>query len=316
MRKSLAVLALLLAGTASAGQLRPPQPAAAQSAEDAKLRKLFADSDEASLRRNPINGIFRGDLRYADRLGNYYTDAYTAAERAAVVSDLAAIRRIDRARLNRVNQIAYDVFLADQTRALKSFAPGVQRVVKYLPMDHFSGFQSFYPDFASGQGAAPFKTVLGYENNLKRNAEYASTYDRVIGLFREGMKRRIVQPKLVVRNMIGQFEKLDAQGVEGSVFYAPVKTFPDGISAADQARLRAAYARQVRDVIVPAHRKMRDFLANEYLPAARDSVGLSALPGGAALYAHAIESNTTLQLSAEYVHQLGLSEVARIRAEM
>jgi uncharacterized protein (DUF885 family) len=316
MRKSLAVLALLLAGTVSAGQLRPPPPAAAQSAEDAKLRKLFADSDEASLRRNPINGIFRGDLRYADRLGNYYTDAYTAAERAAVVSDLAAIRRIDRARLNRVNQIAYDVFLADQTRALKSFAPGVQRVVKYLPMDHFSGFQSFYPDFASGQGAAPFKTVLGYENNLKRNAEYAATYDRVIGLFREGMKRRIVQPKLVVRNMIGQFEKLEAQGVEGSVFYAPVKTFPDGISAADQARLRAAYARQVRDVIVPAHRKMRDFLANEYLPAARDSVGLSALPGGAALYAFAIESNTTLPLSAEYVHQLGLSEVSRIRAEM
>jgi uncharacterized protein (DUF885 family) len=316
MRKSLAILALLLAGTASAGQLRPPPPAAAQSAEDAKLRKLFADSDEASLRRNPINGIFRGDLRYADRLGNYYTDAYTAAERAAVVKDLAAIRRIDRARLNRVNQIAYDVFLADQTRALKGFAPGVQRVVKYLPMDHFSGFQSFYPDFASGQGAAPFKTVLDYENNLKRNAEYAATYDRVIGLFREGMKRRIVQPKLVVRNMIGQFEKLDAQGVERSVFYAPVKTFPEGISAADQARLRAAYARQVRDVIVPAHRKMRDFLANEYLPAARDSVGLSALPGGAALYAHAIESNTTLPLSAEYVHQLGLSEVARIRAEM
>jgi uncharacterized protein (DUF885 family) len=104
--------------------------------------------------------------------------------------------------------------------------------------------------------------------------------------------------------------------VEGSVFYAPVKTFPDGISAADQARLRAAYARQVRDVIVPAHRKMRDFLANEYLPAARDSVGLSALPGGAALYAFAIESNTTLPLSAEYVHQLGLSEVSRIRAEM
>jgi uncharacterized protein (DUF885 family) len=138
----------------------------------------------------------------------------------------------------------------------------------------------------------------------------------VIALFREGMKRKIVQPKLVVRNMIGQFDKLIAQGVEGSVFYAPVKKFPDGVSEADRTRLRAAYAAQVKDVIIPAHKKMRDFLANEYLAAARDSVGTSALPGGAAVYSYAIESNTTLPLTADYVHNLGLSEVKRILAEM
>lgn len=315
MRHAVTALALLLAGTAAAQPGQAPA-VATQSAEDARLRKLFADSDEAMLKRQPIMAIFRGDLRYADRLGDYYTDAFIAAERAAVVGDLAAIKRIDRAKLSPVNKIAYDVFRADQERALKGFAPAIIAVSKFLPIDHFTGFQAFYPGFASGQGAAPFKTMLDYENNLKRNAEYAAAYERVIGLFREGMKRRIVQPKLVVRNMIDQFDKLNAPAVEESLFYGPVKQFPEEMSAADQARLRAAYAAQVRDVIVPAHKRIRDFLANEYLPAARDSVGTSALPGGAALYAYSIESNTTLPLTADYVHGLGLAEVKRIRAEM
>ena len=116
--------------------------------------------------------------------------------------------------------------------------------------------------------------------------------------------------------MIEQFDNLIKQGVETSVFYGPVKKFPDGISAADQARLRTAYATQIRDVILPAHQRMRDFLANEYLAKARDTVGLGGMPGGDKLYAYLIESNTTLPLKAEDVHQLGLREVARITREM
>lgn len=116
--------------------------------------------------------------------------------------------------------------------------------------------------------------------------------------------------------MIGQFDNLLKEAIEESTFYGPVKKFPEAITPADQARLRAAYAKQIRDVIYPAHQRMRDFLANTYLPVARDTVGLSALPGGAALYDYKIESNTTLPLKAEDVHQLGLSEVKRILAEM
>ncbi|MEO5867259.1 MAG: DUF885 domain-containing protein, partial [Sphingomonas sp.] len=178
------------------------------------------------------------------------------------------------------------------------------------------GFQTFYPDFASGQGAAPFKTLLDYENNLKRNADYAKLLDRAISGLRQGMKDGIVQPKLVVTNMIGQFDNLIKEGVEGSTFYGPMKKFPDAVGAADQARLRAAYAAQIRDVIIPAEQRVRDFLANEYLPKARDTVGLSAIPGGTKLYAYLIEQRTTLPMTADAVHQLGLSEVARILKEM
>lgn len=305
------------AATAAVGQALPPPTAqAGDSVEDTKLKALFYASDEASLKRNPVSAIFRGDLRYADHLGAYLTDAFTAAERAAAEADLAALGRIDRAKLTAVDQIAYDVFETNTRITLRGYAPDLLKIQRDLPMDHFSGFQTFYPDFASGQGAAPFKTLLDYENNLKRNAEYAAVLDRAIGLFREGMKDGIVQPRLVVDNMIGQFDNLIKEGVEGSTFAGPLKTFPASISAADQARLRTAYATQIRDVILPAEQRVRDFLANEYRAKARESVGVSAMPGGAKLYAYLIEQNTTLPLTADAVHTLGLSEVARLLKDM
>ena len=309
--------AVLLAAAAPVmGQSAPVAAAGAQAVEGARLKALFAASDEANLKRNPVAALFRGDLRYADRLGEVLTDAKTVAERGARAADLAALARIDRAKLSPVDRIAYDVFRQEKTVELKGLAPQYDRIERLLPIDHFSGFQIFYPDLASGSGAAPFKTVADYDNNLKRNAQYAVILDRALARFREGMAAGIVYPRLVVENMIAQFDKLAPQNAADSVFYGPVKTFPDAVPAADRARLTAAYTAQIRDVLNPAHRRMRDFLKAEYLPRARTTVGLSALPGGAALYDYRIEANTSLQPTADAVHRLGLGEVARILKEM
>ncbi|KTT73903.1 DUF885 domain-containing protein [Sphingomonas endophytica] len=312
------LLAALLVGTAGApslAQTAAPAAAPATSA-DARLRALFHESDEASLKRNPVSALFRGDMRYADQLGDYFTDAYLAAERAAAEHDLAVLGTIDRAALNPVDQLAYDTFRQQTQTTLRGFAPDLVALTIVRPLDHFYGIQTFYPELASGQGAAPFKTVADYENNLKRNAQYAVMLDQAIGRFREGMKTGVVQPKLVVRNVIGQLDNLLAGGVEASPFYGPIKMMPDSIPEAERARLTAAYAKQIAEVLNPAQARLRDFLRTDYLPVARDSVGLSAMPGGARLYDYLIESNTTLPLKADAVHQLGLSEVARITRAM
>src|SRR3954471_23539526 len=107
-RSALIVAALLLAPLAASGQT--PAPAAAPQGAGARLRQLFHDSDEDALRRNPIQGVFRGDYRYAAHLGDYVTDAYYAAERAAAESELARLRAIDREALNPTDRLAYDVF--------------------------------------------------------------------------------------------------------------------------------------------------------------------------------------------------------------
>ena len=282
----------------------------------ADLKKLFAESDEDSLRRNPVNALFRGDMRYADKLGDSITDAYYEGERRAAVNELARLAKINRASLNETDKIAYDVFKSNTELTLRGYAPELLSLSKVRPIDHFFGFQVFYPEFASGQGAAPFNTLADYENNLKRHRDYITYLDRAIGRFREGMKAGVVHPKLIVNNMIGQFDLQIGQGVDGSPLYAPAKKFPDAISAADQARLKAEYSAVIRDGIIPANTRMRDFLKNEYLPVAREGVGLVHMKGGAAFYNYQILSNTTLPLTANYIHNLGLSEVARIKREM
>ncbi|MES2497900.1 MAG: DUF885 domain-containing protein [Pseudomonadota bacterium] len=307
-----AALTPTIASSASAATGTAP----AASPADAALTKLFHDSDEAGLKRNPISGMFRGDMRYSGTLGDYVTDGYYAAEKAAADADLAALRKIDRTKLTPVNQIAFDVFKWQTEIALKGYAPDLLAVTTVQPVDHFSGFHTFYPGFASGGGAAPFVTVQDYENNLRRHRDYVVMVDRWIERFRQGMKAGVVEPKLVVNNMIDQLDMQIAQGVEGSTFYGPVKQFPETIPAADQPRLRDQTATMIRDSILPAYQRFRTFLKTEYLPVARDSVGLVGLKGGDRLYAHLIESNTTLPLEAEAVHQLGLDEVARITAEM
>lgn len=314
---SLRLAALLLASLSPIAVAAPlhAAPAEAQTA-DARLKKLFADSDEANLKRNPIAALFRGDFRYADRLGDYISDAYFAAERKAGENELRRLNGIDRAALSPTDQIAYDVFKWQTEINLRGLQPDMLALVAVRPIDHFNGFHTFYPDVASGQGAAPFKTLLDYENNLKRHREYIVLIDRAIGRFREGMKSGVVQPRLVVNNVIDQLNLQIAQGVEGSTFYGPVNQFPEGISAADQSRLRADYAATIKLGIIPAYVRLRDFLKNEYLPVARDGVGLVAMPGGPKLYDYLIESNTTVKMSADEVHNLGLSEVARIRKEM
>jgi uncharacterized protein (DUF885 family) len=312
--------ALLLATASIAiSQIAVMTPASAQApaaTADAQLTTLFHESDEASLKRNPVNALFRGDLRYADHFGDYVTPAYFAAERAAGQDDLRRLKTIDRATLNPTNKIAYDVFKRQTELTLRGLEPDLLALTAVRPIDHFTGLHTFYPDLASGQGAAPFNTLADYENNLKRHDEFIRDLDNSIARFREGMATGVVQPKLVVVNVIGQLDQQLAAKPEDSPLYGPVKKFPPTISAADQQRLRAAYAAKIDKAIFPAFRRLRDFLQTEYLPKARDTVGLSGMKGGDKLYAYLIEQNTTLPLTADEVHNLGLSEVKRITAEM
>ena len=283
---------------------------------DRALTALFHDSDEDGLRRNPLNALYRGDLRYADQFGDYVTPDYFAKERAAAQSDLRRLATVNRADVTPTNQVAYDVFEFQKELALKGYADDMLALTAVRPIDHFTGFHVFYPDVSSGDGVARFSTVADYENALKRHQGYIAYIDNAIAMFRRGLASGIVQPRLVVENVIEQLDVQIAQGVENSTFYGPVKKFPAAISTADQARLRAAYATAIGDGIIPAYTRLRDFLKNDYLPHARDGVGLIHMPGGDKLYAYLIEQNTTLPLTADYVHKLGLSEVARIKAEM
>lgn len=308
----------IAASPALAQKQRTPSPAVAEAqaqAERDKLFALFEDADARELALNPLSRIFRGDDENARRLGDYLTDAQFLAGRTDTQLNLAKLALIDRAKLAPTDQLAYDVFRYNQEQALRGSTDEIRALTEVRPVNHFAGFHTFYPTFASGNGAAPFKTLANYEDNLARHDDYIAITDRAIGRFREGMASGVVETKLTIGNVISQLDTQLGIAVADSQFMGPVRKFPEGVGEADRARLTAAYEAKTREIYA-AHERLRNFLRDEYLAAARDSVGLSQMKGGAALYAQMIEDTTTLPLDAETIHQLGLKEVARIKTDL
>lgn len=317
---ALAAVALPFAAVAPAAAQVANAPAAAIAADtpSANLQRLFQSSDEAMLKRNPLYALFRSDMRYADQFGDYVSDAYLAAEKAAIEADLAALAKIDRSKLSPDEQISYDVFKWQRTSDLGGYDPVVLRAASLRPIDHFNGLHQFVPDIFSGQSVAPFKTVKDYEDNLKRLDGFAITLDGVLARMKEGVAAGVVQPKLVSERVLDQLNRHVEGGVDKMPLMMPVQKFPEGISQADQDRLRAAYTAKVRDVILPRYQALRDYTRDTYLPASRgnDKPGLLSLPGGPELYRQLVASQTTTSMTPQEIHDLGLSEVKRIHAEM
>jgi uncharacterized protein (DUF885 family) len=280
------MMALSACATAPAAPPQPPvvaeapAPAAPVASAHDRLFQVFKESDEASLKRNPLNAIFRGDMRYAEHLGDNISDAYYAGERAAAEHDLAALHAIPRDQMNETDQLAYDTFEFTTKDTLRGLQPDLLQLTEVRPMNHFFGFHTFYPTFASGKGAAPFKTIEDYDNNLKRHHEFVTYLDRAIGRFRQGEQSGVVDTKLTVRNMIEQLDNQLKMKPEDSPYFGPAKQFPASFSDADKARLTQEYRASITDEIYPALTRLRDFLKNEYLPKARDGAGLMYMKGG------------------------------------
>ena len=318
MRAFLLLAASLIASSPAAAQTAAPAAAgsgavqAVSQTPAAALAALFGASDADNLKRNPLNGLFRGDTSRADQLGELITDAAYAAEKHAAETELKALAAIDRAALSANEQVSYDTFKWQRETDLAGVQPALIAATAPRPIDHFFGFHNFIAELQSGESAAPFKSLKDYEDALKRHDQFALLLDLAILRFRQGMQTGVVQPRLVVNNIIDQLNNLTAGGVDGSIMMKPALNFPNDISAADQSRLKTSYARMVGERVNPALLRLRDFLKTEYLPVAREAPGLGAMPGGPDLYRYLVASSTTTNLTPDEIHTIGLSEVARI----
>lgn len=286
-----------------------------EASEHHKLFDLFEDADRRELALNPMNGLYRGDGERVERLGDLLTDAAFLAARTDIRLNLALLAQIDRAKLSETDQLAYDVFRYTQETALEGMSDELRALTAVRPLNHFFGMHNSYPTLASGKGVAPFETLAHYEDNLKRHDDYIAYLDRAIRRFREGMASGVLETRLTIGIMVTQLDTQLATPLKDSPFMGPVKSFPEGIAEADRARLTEAYAAKTAELYA-ATARLRDFLRDEYLPAARESIGLSQMKGGDKLYAYLARESTTLPLEPEAIHQLGLAEVARIKADM
>jgi len=322
LRTSLVIVAAAFAlagcerGAPSGRQAQAPAGAraAAQAAdaEGQRLRDLTERWYDRYLELNPLVATAQGDHRWNDRFGDYVSEAWMADGLAMEQDALQGLASVDPARLAGEDLLTYQSFRHGRLVNVE----GYRYPAELLPVHQFSGLHVQFALLGSGRGIQPFVTVRDYDAFLGRMDGFVVWVDQSIANMRSGVDKGFVQPRVVVERVVAQLDALAVAEPKDSTFWRPIEAFPAGISAADRARLTKAYAGKLGGEVLPAYRRLRDFLRDEYLPRARDTVGWSELPNGAEWYAYLVRYHTTTELTPEEVHQLGLAEVARLRTQM
>jgi len=325
-RVILLMLALAMTSACSKKEPAPPaqvaEPAASVAAESqeqsaqfdasARLNEIVEEYFEEMLVLNPVYATFIGDNRYNDRLSNTIGPEYRAASRALEEKYLAQINALDASSLEAQDLLTYEVFKSEREQAIEGF----QYPSYLLPVNQFFSVPNLFAQLGSGASVQPFATVEDYDDFLGRIDGFVAWIDQAIVNMDEGRAKGIVQPRVLMERVLPQLASQVVEDPEQSLFYGPITRMPEAITGEERDRLSAAYSTAITTRIVPAYQKLHDYIRDTYLPDTRDSVGLSELPNGRSWYDYLVGETTTTALSAEEIHEIGLAEVARIRAEM
>jgi len=306
-----AVLALFI--LSACGTETAPETNAETALDDsAELATLLDDYFERNLVLSPTSATSIGDDRYDDKYTNSIGPEHRAARHALNTEFLARLEAVDRAALSTQEQYSYDMFKLQREMSLA----GEQYPGHLAPMNQFRSATSSFVNLGSGSGLHPFKTVKNYDDFLGRVDGFVVYVEQAIANMKEGVQQGVTQPKILMQKYLPQVESQLVDSAEESGFYAPITNLPDSFSDEDRDRLTAAYRDAIENKIIPAYSRIANFMQDEYLAAARDSVGLLDLPNGDAWYAHNVRSITTTDLTPDEIHQIGLDEVTRIHGEM
>jgi len=309
LRSTAALAAALLVTACGGGN----DPAATESIDaGAALQALFNEHFERNLEMNPLAATFIGDYRFNDRMANSASAEYRAAAEAFDREFLQRLLEINRDELGYQDQLSYDIFRISREQSLE----GTLFPFHLIPVSQFRSITNFFVQLGSGASAHPFKTVKDYDDFLSRADDYAEIVDEIIANMQDGVRSGVVQPRILMEKLQPQIDAHVVDDPRDSLFYNPVTNMPDDFSDEDRARLTAAYEDKIANTIIPSYRRISNFLGDEYLANARETVGLDAQPNGKDWYAYLVRSRTTTDMTPEEIHQIGLDEVARIHGEM
>lgn len=277
------------------------------------LAQLLEQYYEERMTLYPQEATQNGDNRFNDQLTNDISADFRAKARAFYEKYQAEMQKIDRNTLNDNDRAGYDIFTYETRMNLEGLTyPQAWQ----MPFQQFWGLPLTIGQWGSGESVQPFKTVKDYDDWLKRLAAFAVWGDTAIADFKIGLQTGNVLPKSLVVKMIPQCRDLVTKDIAKSLFYKPIANMPSNFSEADKQRLTAAYSKAIAEVVNPTYTKLADFLQNDYLPKARTTSGINALPGGDKYYDYLIRYWTTTDLKPDQIHEVGKTEVARIRGIM
>ena len=281
-------------------------PALAGPSED--LHALFADEWANRLQENPLFATFAGEHAY-DHLMPSETPAAHDRRAGQDAAYLNRLHGIGRAGLSAADQLNYDLFEFVLSHRVRSAVYADYRI----PFVSDSGF---FTNITFTFERARLKTIEDYENYIARLEALPGWFEEHTANMRQGLEDGFTMPAIILGNMEPIIGAMASQAPADSIFFRPFKSLPEHFEAADGARLEAAARKAVEEGVMPAYRAFHAFFHDQYMPAARPTLGASQLPGGKDYYAYLVGYYTTLDITPQEIHQLGLDEVARIRAEM
>ena len=294
----------------------------AQTAYERDCEKLAADKRSDTERLHELLKLnwdytMREYPEYATQVGypglnDRWTDNSSAAiarRQLELQPALKVIQSIQRTNLTGTDQLNYDLF----KRGIKQDIEGIRFHDEFMPVNQMGGVQQ---DSAQMLEISPRASVKDYENILARLNALPVVIDQTIALMQQGMTAGITPPRITLRDVPDQVATVMNPDPEKNPLLKPFTEFPIQIPETNRVRLRQAAAVVLNKKVIPAFAKLHEFLVKTYLPGARESIGLVALPDGAAWYAYNVRARTTTTLTPQQIHEIGLAEVKRIRAEM
>jgi len=291
---------------APAAQAAAPQGDVASRVQ--ALNALLAEQWQHTLQSQPEFATALGDLRYNDRWSDLSL-AHAAAEHKVNQDFLKRFKAIDTTGFSDSDKLNQQLMVRQLTDALRAD----DLKLNEMPLDQMGGVHIALAGFVS---SIPFDNTKEYDDYLTRLRAVPKAFDQVIDVAKQGMRDKMMPPKYLLEEVVTQISNIDKSAGMDSAFAEPLKHFPKSVSAADQKRLHDAILAAIDNDVLPAYRKLGDFVAKDYAPNGRAEPGIWNLPNGEAIYRYDIEQMTTTDKSADEIHALGLSEVKRIEGEM
>jgi len=285
-----------------------------QTANEANkgLAKLLNDYYEGRMKLFPAEATANGDDRYNDLLPADFTDNYRDTLKSFYTKMQNGLNDFPRETLNESDRISFDIFKWELGTRLE----GLNFPSNQIPFNQFFALPLLLGQMGSGESIQPFRTVKDHENWLLRAKAFGPWTDSAIVYFKKGMATNFVLPRSLVVKMIPQMEAMVTEQPEKNLFFGPVGKLKGLSDTTATKKLTGEYIAVIKETIVPSYKKLAEFLKKEYLPKARASSGIDAVPNGAAYYAWLVKDQTTTQKTPEEIYQTGLREVARIRGLM
>ena len=276
------------------------------------FNKMLDDYYEEGLKLNPINATMSGDARYNDILPNPLSNEHQNSVKAYYTKYSKMLTQFDDKNMSESERMTSSILQWECDINLEGFNYNQD----LRPVDQMWSPHLFIGQLASGQSAQPFNTVEDYNNWLSRLDGFIDWMYSAEAKMREGIELGHVLPKSLIVKVLPQLESGMIKNLDDHLFYSPIKNMPKGFSDQDKRLLTKAYSKKLNEKLIPAYDSLHKFMSTDYMAAGRATSGIDDIPNGKAYYNYAIKLFTTTNMSADEIHTLGLSEVARIRSEM